>query len=337
MCKEWCATVSVIVTGSLAFDHIMSFPGYFKDHILPEKVHLLNVSFLVNSLKRQRGGTAGNIAYSAALLGLRPRVVAAAGSDARDYLAALAALGVDTSGVAVAADDLSASAFITTDRADNQITGFYPGAMTLNGERSLRDFIDSAVELAIIAPDAPRAMVRFARECRDLGLPYIFDPGQGIPALSGDELLGAMTGAKVLIANDYELALIAEKTGLARRALAARVEVLVVTLGEQGAEIEGPDGLIRVPAAPPREVVDPTGAGDAFRGGLLLGLSRGFPLAVTGRLGAQAATYAVERLGTQEHAYTPAEFAARFNHSFPDVAPLTAALVPAERDVVATA
>ncbi|HET8627144.1 MAG TPA: carbohydrate kinase family protein [Thermomicrobiales bacterium] len=320
--------MSVLVSGSLAFDHIMNFPGYFKDHILPEKVHLLNVSFLVDSLMRQRGGTAGNVAYSAALLGLRPRVVAAAGRDAGDYVAALAAGGVDVGGVRVVEDDLTASAFITTDRADNQITGFYPGAMRRAGEQSLRDVAGAGVELAIVCADDPAAMRRFPRECRDLGIPYIYDPAQGLPVLSGDDLVEGLAGARALIGNDYELALIAEKTGLDRAALRERVPLIVTTFGAEGSEFDACGDVARIPAAPPERLVDPTGAGDAYRAGLLLGLTRGFPPALTGRIAAQAATYAVEQIGTQAHHYTAAEFAARFGRSFPDQPPLSPDLIP---------
>ena len=195
--------MSVIVTGSLAFDHIMSFPGYFKDHILPDKVHMLNVSFLVSSLKKQRGGTGGNIAYNAAMLGLDARLVAAAGSDFGEYRAVLDGLGVDTSGVSIDPDIFTASGFITTDRADNQITGFYPGAMSNAGQQSLRDLAGPAAEIAIIAPNDPVAMKRFPAECRELGIPYIYDPGMQLPWLSGEELLDGLTGARVLIGNDY--------------------------------------------------------------------------------------------------------------------------------------
>lgn len=300
----------------------MNFPGYFKEHILPDKVHMINVSFLVDRLQRQRGGTAGNIAYNLALLGVRSQIVASAGSDVTEYLATLTKLGVDVTGVLVASDDYSASAFITTDRADNQITGFYPGAMTRNGARSLHDLDVSSVQWGIIAPDDPVAMVRFPRECRELGIPYIFDPGQGLPVLSGDDLLNSLTGAAVLIANDYELALIQEKTGLSRQQLGQRVKVLVVTLGDRGSEFDSAGKTDYVPVARPNQVLDPTGAGDAFRAGLLVGLTRGFSLAETGRLAALAATYAIEHVGTQAHHYTVTEFAARYRASFLDVPPI---------------
>jgi len=325
--------VSVIVTGSLAYDHIMSFPGYFKDHILPDKVHMLNVSFLVSSLKRQRGGTGGNIAYSAALLGLKPRLVAAAGSDFAEYRAVLDECGVDTSAVSIDPGVFTASGFITTDRADNQITGFYPGAMSNAGRQSLHDLAGAADELAIIAPDDPAAMKRFPAECRELGLPYIYDPGMQLPWLSAEELIDGLTGARVLVGNDYEMTVIGRKTGLEQAALRERVSLLITTLGDQGAEIVADGETLRIATVKVPDVVDPTGAGDAFRAGLMLGLTRGFPLAVTGRLATLAGAYAVELLGTQAHRYTPAEFAARFNASFPDMPPLTADLRPAAQAV----
>lgn len=318
--EERRATVSIVVTGSLAFDHIMTFPGYFKEHILPDKVHTINVSFLVDRLQRQRGGTAGNIAYSLALLGVPSYLIASTGSDAGDYLTALSAMGVRTDHVLVANDDFSASAFITTDRADNQITGFYPGAMLRNGSRSLHDADLPGAEWGIVAADDPAAMVQFAREFRELGLPYIFDPGQGIPVLSGADLLDAITGASVLIANDYELALIQEKTRLGRQELRQRVAMVVVTLGEAGSEIDVNEETIPIPAVKPEQVLDPTGAGDAYRAGLLFGLTRGFAVRDVGRLAAVAATYAIEQVGTQAHWYTSAEFARRYRDSFPDSA-----------------
>lgn len=314
--------MSIVVTGSLAYDHIMTFPGYFKEHILADKVHMINVSFLVDRLQRQRGGTAGNIAYNLALLGVPSYLIASTGSDASDYLRELVTMGVRTDHVLVASDDFSASAFITTDRADNQITGFYPGAMLRNGSRSLHEADLSGAEWGIVAADDPAAMVRFAREFRELGLPYIFDPGQGIPVLGGADLLDALTGASALIANDYELALIQEKTGLSRAELGERTAMVVVTLGEAGSEIDVNEETISIPAAKPDRVVDPTGAGDAYRAGLLFGLTRGFAVGDAGRLAAVAATYAIELVGTQAHAYTVAEFAQRYRDSFPDAAPL---------------
>jgi len=320
--------VSVIVTGSLAYDTIMRFPGYFKDHILPDKIHMLNVSFLVSSLERKRGGTGGNIAYNAALLGLTPRLFLSAGHDGVPYLGDLAELGVDTSAVTILADDVCASAYITTDSADNQITGFYPGAMNHSGGRALREVVTPDVEMAIISADSHAAMCRYPAECRELGIPYIYDLGMGLPILSREELSDGLTGAHVVIGNDYELALIEQKTGFDRAALRARAAMIITTLGEQGATIEQSDQTIHIPVAPATAVIDPTGAGDAFRGGLLLGLTRGFSLELAGRIGAQAATYAIEGLGTQVHRYTTAEFVARFAAAYPDMPALGADLRP---------
>lgn len=320
--------MSVIVTGSLAYDTIMRFPGYFQEHILPDKIHMLNVSFLVSSLERKRGGTGGNIAYNAALLGLTPRLFLSAGHDGVPYLEDLAELGVDTSAVTILADDVCASAYITTDSADNQITGFYPGAMNHSGGRALREVVTPDVEMAIISADSHAAMCRYPAECRELGIPYIYDLGMGLPILSREELIDGLTGAHVVIGNDYELALIEQKTGFDRAALRARAALIVTTLGEQGALIERGDRTVRIPVAPATAVVDPTGAGDAFRGGLLLGLTRGFSLELAGRIAAQAATYAVEGLGTQVHRYTTAEFAARLAASYPDMPALGANLRP---------
>lgn len=320
--------MSIVVTGSLAYDHIMRFPGYFKDHILPEKIHLLNVSFLVSSLEKKPGGTGGNIAYNAALLGLLPRLFVAAGSDAAPYLERLQGLGVDTSAVVHVADDVCASAFITTDNADNQITGFYPGAMNHAGAQPIRAAVQPDTTVAIISADSLTAMQRFPRECRELGLPYIYDLGMGLPILSSEDLIDGLTGAYAVIGNDYELALISQKTGFDRAALRERAKVIITTFGEHGAEIDAGGTVVKIPAAPPRQVVDPTGAGDAFRAGLLLGMTRRFSLEMSGRLAAQAATYAVEQLGTQAHTYTPAEFAARFNESFRDMPRLDATLQP---------
>lgn len=307
--------MSIVVTGSIAFDYIMDFPGYFKDHILPDKVHVLSVSFLVETLRKMRGGTAGNIAYNLALLGERPRVLATVGQDFGDYRQHLEASGVDTSLIHEVADDYTALAFITTDRADNQITGFYPGAMRRAGELSLARVAERP-ELVIVAPNAPEAMVRYPEECRARGVPYVFDPGQALPVLSGEELVACMRGARCVIGNDYEMALVGQKTGYAPEALLELADVVIVTRGEQGSLIYERDARWEIPVAPPRQVVDPTGAGDAYRAGVLRGLRRGEPAPRYGRVASLAATFAVERYGTQEHHYTREEFAARYREAF---------------------
>ena len=311
----------VLVTGSLAFDQIMDFPGHFKDHILPEKIHQISISFLVETFKKQRGGCAGNIAYSLALLGERPTIVATAGSDFGEYRQWLIEQGVDVAAIRVHEDEVTASCFITTDRADNQITGFFPGAMRRAKDLSLAAARDDESRLAVIAPDDPEAMLRHCREAREAGLPFVFDPSFQVIALDGEALAGAAQGARAVIVNDYEFAVFREKTGREGEALFELADLWVVTYGEEGSRILLPGGeAIAVPAATAREVVDPTGAGDAYRGGFVAGLLRGAPLPVCGRMGSVAAVYAVECYGTQSHLYTEDEFWSRYRDNFDDEA-----------------
>ena len=312
--------MSILVTGSIAFDYIMNFPGYFKDHILPDKVHMLNVSFLVETMKKMRGGTAGNIAYNLALLGERPRVLAAVGEDFAEYRARLEGAGVDTAHARVIAGDFTALAFITTDQSDNQIAGFYPGAMRAAGELSLQE-VEGEIEVAIVAPNAPEAMTRYPRECRERGIPFVFDPGQALPVLSGEQLLDGMRGAACVIGNDYEMALIAEKTGQAAEALTELAQTVIITRGEEGSKVLQAGGSQDIPAVKVREALDPTGAGDAYRAGVLRGLVRGQSPAVYGRVASLAAAYAVECYGTQEHGYSSEEFADRYREAFGEALP----------------
>lgn len=307
--------MSIVVTGSVAFDHIMNFPGYFKDHILPDKVHMLNVSFLVETMKKMRGGCAANIAYNLTLLGERPRVLATVGQDCGDYRASLEARGIDTSLIKVIEDDFTASAFITTDRSDNQIAGFYPGAMRAAGGLSIHD-VDGTVDIVTVSPNDPGAMLRYPAECRGRGIPYLYDPGQALPALSGEQLIDGMRGARCVIGNDYEMALIAEKTGLSAEALLDLTETVITTRGEEGSVILDRTGTELIPPVAARDAVDPTGAGDAYRAGVLRGLVRGEPPSRYGRVASLTAVYAVESYGTQEHRYTAADFAARFREAF---------------------
>lgn len=311
----------ILVTGSLAWDQIMDFPGNFKDHILPEKTHVISISFLVSELKKQRGGCSANIAYSLALLEEKPVVVAAAGSDFSDYRAFLDAKGVDTRGIRVFAEELTASCFITTDKVDNQIVGFFPGAMRRAGELSVMKETPEASgdkpALAIVSPDDPAAMIRHARECREWQMPFIYDPSFQVTAMDGKQLLEAAQGAKALMLNDYETAVFQEKTKLTNDELLGIAEFVVVTLGDKGSEIrrKGQEP-IRIPPAKAGKVVDPTGAGDAYRAGFASGLVRGFSLESCGRMGSIAAVYAVEQYGTQNHAYTREEFLARYRENF---------------------
>jgi adenosine kinase len=311
--------VTVVLSGSLAFDYIMNFPGFFEDHILPDKIHVLNVSFLVESLDRQRGGVAGNIAYNLGLLKQSCRIVGTVGNDFQEYRDELAALGVDTSGVVVLDDLVTASAFITTDRADNQITGFFPGAMAHAGEHTIGTQLNGA-SLAVVSPTSPSAMVRHVAELKQAGVPYVYDPGQQVIALSGSELRDGVQGAAILAANDYELALIEDKAELRREDILATVPVVAVTFGDLGSTIHAGGESWDVPPAQPWSVVDPTGAGDGYRAGLIAGFTHGLDWDVTGRIASVAATYVVEHKGTQAHTYTVEEFRERFSAEFPDFA-----------------
>jgi adenosine kinase len=308
----------IVVTGSLAYDYIMDFPGHFKDHILPDKAHMLTVSFLVDSMRRMRGGVAGNIAYSLALLGERPLVVASAGQDFGEYREWMERQGIDTSGIVEIGDDFTASCFINTDKSNNQIVAFYAGAMTHAKNLSLLDLGLTTDDLVVISPTDPEAMSRYADECRQLGVPFLFDPGKQTPRLEGEQILAGMTGASVLIGNDYEFAMLAQKTGRTEEELISAAPLTVVTRGEQGstiyAETDGQE--VNIPIAPVTDVVDPTGAGDAYIAGLVFGLARRFPLEVVGRIAALTAAYAIEQRGCQEHHFTPAEFAERYANVF---------------------
>ncbi|MCL5257081.1 MAG: carbohydrate kinase family protein [Chloroflexi bacterium] len=303
--------MSIVITGSIAWDHIMDFPGYFKDHILPEKVHMLNVSFLVNCLKRQRGGCATNIAYNLSLLGERPSIMATVGSDFEDYRLWFLANEIDVSGIAVIDGEYTASAFVTTDKADNQITGFYPGAMSYADTLSFANLDYQSIEIAIISPNSPQAMVKYAEECKQLHIPYIFDP-----SLEPGAITESARGAKVLIANDYEYEMIRNKTGLSVDDLVDYAEIVIVTLGDKGSLIRTKQETVNVPPAKPRRVIDPTGAGDAYRAGIIKGLLRDYNLAKMGKVAALVSVYGLEEYGTTLHRFTMPEFSERFMENF---------------------
>lgn len=308
--------MSIIVTGSIAYDYIMVFPGQFKDHILPDKVHTLSVSFLVESMRRQRGGTAANIAYNLALMGERPRIMAAVGEDFADYRLWLEEQGVDTSGIKPIPGEFTSSCFINTDLQDNQITAFYPGAMSQAHTLSFRSDELQDAEIVVISPNDPLAMQSYAAECVELGIPYLYDPSMQAPRMTAEELRAGCAGAKVLIGNDYEFAMMSDKLGISESELHQLVPITVVTKGEQGASIfvEGTEYII--PPAKPTQVVDPTGAGDAFRAGFVKGMQRGLPWDVVGRLASITAVYAIEQGGTQQHSYTPQAFIERYRENF---------------------
>jgi adenosine kinase len=306
----------VLVCGSIAYDNIMDFPGFFKEQILPDRISSLNVSFLVNSLKRQRGGTAPNIAYSLALLNEHPIVLGSAGNDFTEYNNWLMENGVDTSHVNIVNDDLTATCFITTDLSSNQITKFYPGAMAKDNTLSIKELGLAQVDLAVIAPTVPDAMIHWARECRENNIPYLFDPGMQIPRFTGKELVDGMLGAKIAIFNEYEFELMQERTGMSLEYILNHVEILIVTLGAKGAILRTKGKEVMVPSAKPHTIVTPTGAGDAFRAGLIKAYFQGLPLEELGRFGNVSAIYAVEHMGATEHKFTLEDFEKRYSETY---------------------
>jgi adenosine kinase len=303
-----------IVTGSIAFDYLMTFPGSFTEHLLPEHLQRLSVSFLVDDMDKRRGGCAPNIAYNLALLGERPRLMGTAGQDFDEYRAWLERAGVDTALVKEVAGKFTASFFCSTDRDHNQIASFYTGAMAHAGELSFRDA--GGCDLAIISPNDPSAMAAYARECRALAIRYIYDPGQQCARSSGEELRDGLIGAHMLVCNDYEFELIRQKTGLDESDVLEHVSVLAVTKGEKGSTIAWRGGKADVPAVPPERLADPTGVGDAFRAGFMKGLALGVDLETCAQLGSVAATYALEHVGGQSHSYGWSEFRERYAQHF---------------------
>ena len=285
----------IIVTGSIAYDYLMSFPGSFSEHLLPDHLQRVSLSFLVDSMDKRRGGCAPNIAYTLALLGERPRLMATAGQDFDDYRQWLESAGVDTALVRQVPGKFTASFFCSTDRDGNQIASFYTGAMAHAGELAFA--AAGPCDLTIISPNDPGAMVQYARECRELGIKYIYDPSQQVARMGGDDITSGVVGAHIVICNDYEYQIIREKTGMDAAAMLDHAAAVVVTKGEKGAAITLRDRTIEVPAVVPQAVVDPTGVGDAFRGGFMKGLAIGADYEVCGRMGSVAATYALEHMG----------------------------------------
>jgi adenosine kinase len=305
----------IFVSGSLAYDRIMDFPGRFADHILPEKIHILNVCFMVNGLTERFGGTAGNIAYNLALLGEKPVILATGGRDFGLYQEWLLDLELPLAGIRLIEGEFTAGAYITTDLADNQITGFNPGAMKHQSEYPF-DGVNPQESLAIIAPGNLPDMLEYSRRYKEIGLPYIFDPGQSIPAWGPAELQEMAIGALALIVNDYEQELFCQKTGLSEGDLKNLVQALIVTKGEEGSELICPEGREVIPAAKARQVKDPTGAGDAYRAGLIKGLTLGLPWTPAALMGATVASFAVEQAGTQEHRLSLDDFWQRYRDNF---------------------
>jgi adenosine kinase len=305
----------IFVSGSLAYDRIMDFPGRFVDHILPEKIHILNVCFMVNGLTERFGGTAGNIAYNLALLGEKPVILATCGRDFGPYRDWLVHLGLPLEGIKEIPEEFTAGAYITTDLADNQITGFNPGAMKYASDYPFAG-LNPHRALAIVAPGSLEDMQTYTRSYKATGVRYIFDPGQSIPAWGGAELTEMATGALALIVNDYELEMFRQKTGLDEAGILRLTPTLITTRGEAGSVLLTSDGPVAVAAVPARQVQDPTGAGDAYRAGLLKGLSLGQPCPEAARMGAVLASFSVEHQGTQEHRLNLSEFWERYQQNF---------------------
>ncbi|MBV9099432.1 MAG: carbohydrate kinase family protein [Candidatus Dormibacteraeota bacterium] len=304
----------IAVTGSVAYDTIMVFPGHFRDHILPERTHLLNVSFQVEQLERRRGGTAANISYTLALLGERPLLCGAVGaSDFDEYAAALEAAGVDTSHALRSAETGTATCYITTDLDDNQITAFFSGAMAHARNLDLRDLQD--VSDVVVAADDPRGMARHVDECAALGARLTFAPAQQIPSMDDGVLQAGLRAAWLVVGNDYELEMIRERTGLTVSDLSAHATV-AVTHGAAGSDLHTEDGVISVPAVPAGRVVDPTGAGDAYIAGLLAGFRREASLEAAGRLAATVASFVVEERGPQGHSFDATRVSERYEAAF---------------------
>ncbi|MCQ2445026.1 MAG: carbohydrate kinase family protein [Mailhella sp.] len=304
------------ISGSLAFDRIMTFPGLFEEHILPEKLHFLNVAFLIDRIEEKHGGTAGNIAYTLSLLGEPSTLYTCVGRDFADYGEKLKSLGIRLDGVKTLPDGFTACAYITTDKADNQITGFAPSAMSTPVFPEIKPAVSKG-DWALIGPGNSDDMIALAAYYRENGTKYIFDPGQQTTALSGEQLASGLTGAEILIGNDYEIELIQKATGLTRADILDRVGTLITTYGAKGSSLERKGvAPYPIPAVKPDTVADPTGAGDSFRSGLLKGLHAGMGVEISARFGAVASSFCVEKYGTQVHAFTADEFRLRFEAAF---------------------
>lgn len=291
-----------LICGSIAYDNIMVFPDHFKNHILPEKIHVLNVAFLVPEMRREFGGCAGNIAYNLKMLGGEPVMMATVGDDIQPYRERFEQLGLDQSNVLHVKDTFTAQAFITTDLDDNQITAFHPGAMNFSHLNSVSDA--DPIQLGIIAPDGRDGMLQHALEFHQNGIPFVFDPGQGLPMYNGDELTDFIDKADYVAVNDYEGQLLQERTGLTLEAIAQKTRALIVTLGAQGSTIYTDGRQIDIPSVKPQDIVDPTGCGDAYRAGLLYGITHGMDWQTTGRLGSLMGALKIAHRGGQNHQFT---------------------------------
>jgi adenosine kinase len=312
----------VVVTGSVAFDYLMTFPGHFVEHLIPDRLSRLSVSFLVDDMRRVEGGCAANIAFGLAVLGERPLLFATAGPDAGAYRERLEREGVDVSGLRMCSDVFTASFFVSTDLDQNQLASFYTGAMARARDLSLSELDAGSCALVVIAPNDPVAMSRYAQECRASGIPFLYDPSQQVARLTGEDLARGVDGAAALIANDYEMGILTQKTGWSAEEIEARVPVVIATHGAEGSTITAPVGRTsagrrEIPAARLEgEALDPTGVGDAFRAGLLRGVRAGLSWEIAGRMGSVAAVFGLEAQGPQPPRYSLSRFVDRYERNF---------------------
>ena len=304
--------MQTLITGSIAYDYLMRFPGRFQQHFIPDELHNLSLSFLVDDMTKHWGGVAANIAFTLAKFGLRPKLMGTVGRDFGDYRRWLEDSGVDCSTVVQLDDVFTASFFANTDEDNNQLAFFYGGAMNLARNYRIADVESEPPDLVIISPNDPVAMNNLCEECRSRNIRFIYDPGQQVSRLNGDELRRGMAGAQMIVVNIYEASVIYEKTGLTLDDLRNEIDVVVITASEKGSKVYQDGGLLQVDAFAPHQIADPTGAGDAYRAGLIFGMSKGLPLRLSAQIGALSATYALEVVGTQNHDFTPSEFVRRF-------------------------
>lgn len=310
--------MNIYISGSMAYDRIMDFPGKLSDHILPDKIHILNVCFTVNGMVEKFGGTAGNIAYSLSLLNERAVIIATIGKDYQIYFDWLGKNNIPTDGIKIINEEHTAGAYIITDKADNQITGFNPGSMKYPSGYKFKNS-DSENSIGLIGPGNLQDMIEYAKTCKDKGINYICDPGQSLTQWEGKTLIEWIDGSMLLITNDYELEMIMKITGMDKKRLKGLTKIIITTLGEKGSLISNSDFDVSIPAAKVHDVVDPTGAGDAFRAGLLKGIVIGRDIETAAKMGTVAAAYALEKYGTQEHRFTHEEFVERYRSNFGDL------------------
>jgi adenosine kinase len=310
--------MAIFITGSIAFDYLMTFPGKFRDNFIPDKLDKISLSFLVDTMTRQRGGIAPNIAYSLSLLGEKPYIFATAGQDFSDYHAWMELHSISTKYIKIIEDKFTASFFVNTDMENNQIASFYTGAMADSADYSLTEITPGEVDYVLIAPNDPSAMRRYCEECTRLNIPYLFDPSQQVARNPHADLKYGVEHAHAVFCNEYEFDLLQKHTGYSSSEIENMVQLLVVTLGEKGALIKSQGQQVLIPVVPPDHIADPTGVGDAFRGGFLRGYRLGLDLQTCGQMGALAATYCLEQKGSQNHFYTPKEFVERYRQHFND-------------------